>query len=745
LRWWLFPLFGTAACLAYFLVPAGAWSDSVFVAVGTTSIAAIVVGIRTNRPTSVTPWVVIAVGSGLWVLGDFAFLVMSGGTGQPPTSSLPDVVYLLGYPALASGLYLLVHQYWRRGELGHVANSAIVMIAFGLLMWVFVVRPTTVDISTTQGLISAAYPAMDVYLLGLLVHLVGTTQWKSVAFRLLTAAIVLVLAADTATNIVTLSATPHVVDVGYLAYYVLVGTAALHPSMSTLTPLAPRSENSSVNASFSLPTIAVLTVSTLTVPVVMAVLLLKDVPVANWGWGVVVCATLLIGLVVARVVELLRLLDVQARSLRTVAHTDLLTGLPNRLGIEIWAEKEAGPLTFLLLDIDRFHDINDTLGHAIGDQVLQVVGGRLEKSVGSDGIVGRLGADEFAAVLRGEESRAREIALKMTSALSSPVSVRGARLLVEASIGIASHAAHGIDVLIQQANLAMRAAKIAQPRLASYEPSMDRDNREQLLLLSELTEAIEEERLEVYYQLQADLRSMTVVGVEALLRWNHPERGLLEPDLFIPMAERTGLVRPLFDFVLNEALSQRRGWYEQGVDLHMSVNISTRNLVDSGFVQQVQSALERAAALPETLTIEITEGTAMTDLPGAVAMLNDLRDLGITLAIDDYGTGYSSLAYVQQLPVQQLKIDKAFVRNMATVPAHRVIVRSTIELAISLGLTVTAEGVEDRETGRELSRMGCHYIQGYDLGRPIPASGIPDAVTAANAELAEFRSERELT
>nr|WP_296772806.1 bifunctional diguanylate cyclase/phosphodiesterase [Rhodococcus sp. (in: high G+C Gram-positive bacteria)] len=746
MKWWLFPALGGLVGVAYFLVPPGIWSESVFVGIGLLSVATMVAGIRRNRPDFAVPWILTTAGCGLWVIGDLAYLTLTDVDGHVATASIADVIYLLGYPVLATGLFLLVRKHWRRGELGYIVNSSIVMIAFGLLLWVFVVHPNA-DLSTTAGVIGVAYPAMDVYLLGLLVHFIGATQWKSLSFRLMTVALVVVLVADTASNVTSIALTstgPNILDVGYLSFYLLMGTAALHPSMRMLTPDVPSGRSSTAAASFGTPTVVLLTVAALTPPAAMVILLARGEPVANWGWSLVLCATVLVCLVFVRVIELLRLLHRQTRSLRAIAHTDSLTGLLNRRGLEDWIDDGDSPLALLLLDIDRFQDINDTFGHTIGDAVLRAVADRLRRAVKVWGVVGRLGADEFAVGLRGDEAQARAVATAMHDSLRRPVTVRGATLLVEASIGIATGRRYdGAEALLQHSNLAMQSAKTVQPRIATYATSMDRDSSRQLLLLSDLTAAIEHDGLEIYYQPQVDLRSMTVTGVEALLRWNHPISGLLEPDLFLPMAERTGLIRPLLDVVLRKALVQRQTWSRDGIELRVSVNISTRNLLDSSIVEQVARALQDAQARPQCLVIEITETAAMTDPPGAVDALLGLRALGITLAIDDYGTGYSSLAYLQQLPVQQLKIDKAFVKDMAAIPAHHVIVRSTIDLARALGLTITAEGVENDETLLELTTMGCHYAQGYHVGRPMPADEIPAAVAKVHTELGELRTVHE--
>lgn len=748
MKWWLFPVFGVLACACYLAIPAGAVADSWYVAVGMLSLVTAVVGIAYNRPEALRAWTLIAAGSALWVAGDALFFYISWAQGTDPIVSLADVPYLVGYPVFAVGLYLLVHQGWRQGEHAHVINSAIVMIAFGLLLWVFAVHPSVFDLSTIEGVISIAYPTMDVFMLGFLVHFVGSTQWQSMAFRTLTAAVVLLLASDIAANVASADVdgiSGKLVDVGYLGSYILVGTAAVHPSMRFLTAPTPHTSEATIAASFNFPTVVMVTASSLTPAVVMAVLLARGDPVARWGWAVSISAILLVGLVLFRVSELLRLLQRQTGTLRRVAETDLLTGLPNRRGVERWTERREcrrSALVFLLMDLDRFKDINATFGPRMGDDVLRAVATRLRRTIGSRGMVARVGADEFMVALDAEDVDVAQLAQEMHDALRTPISVRDATLLVEGSIGIAVAGAdpseNTPELLGQRAYLAMESAKTVQPRTLVYDNSMERDNSARLLMLSELTAAIDQRHLEVYYQLQVDLSTMAAVGVEALLRWNHPTRGLIEPVDFLPIAERTGLIRPILGFVLEETAAQHRAWRQDGIELTVAVNISTRNLLDITLVEQVSTTIENTGLEPGSLTIEITETSTMTDPPVAIEMLHELRRLGVSLAIDDYGTGYSSLAYLQRLPVQQLKIDKVFVTSMATVMTHRAIVRSTIDLARSLGLTVTAEGVEDRATLLELKDLSCNHVQGYYVGRPVPAHEIPALVAKINAELKEY-------
>lgn len=761
MKWWLYPIVASAACIGYIFTPDGTVSNVLYVGIGLSAVIAVLVGIAVNRPVSRAPWWMIALGTSMWLTGDVAFFWIEHVDGHLPVPSVADAIYILGYPLFAFGLFLLVRQGWRRGEFGHVANSVIVMIAFGLILWVLVIPADGVNVSTASGVAAIAYPAMDVLMLGLLVHFLGTVQWQSTSFRLLAASAAVTLATDTTMRVGSAEVptmAPNITVAGYVVCYVLLGTAAVHPSMRYLTvPRAQRGSPSTLEASFSTPTTIVLTLAVLTPGAIMATFLIRGTPVTEWGWGIMLSATVLVSLVFVRVTELLRLLRRQTATLRLAAQTDHLTGTRNRRGLEEWIDANSGPLALLLLDVDRFKEVNDTFGHAVGDDVLRAVADRLAGAVGTGGVLARLGADEFAVALAVDDTHSEAVAAahKMHAALCCPISVGGATLLVEASIGIAlsdrtasrtgTLIASGnelssarSDDLVHRSNLAMQSAKLVQPRIASYEPSMDRDSSRQLHLLSELTTAIDARELELYYQLQVNLDSMEATGVEALLRWNHPVEGIIEPDQFLPMAEHTGLIRPLANFVLSEALAHRKEWSEAGVELNVSINISTRNLLDSTLVEQVRRSLAAAGAAPEDLTIEITETSSMADPLVAIESLSGLRKLGVTLAIDDYGTGYSALAYLQRLPVQQLKIDKTFVSDMAHDQAHGIIVRSTIDLARTLGLTITAEGVEDAATLLELRKLSCTTAQGYFVGRPVPAHRIPDSVAESNAKLKEY-------
>ncbi len=416
---------------------------------------------------------------------------------------------------------------------------------------------------------------------------------------------------------------------------------------------------------------------------------------------------------------------------------DALTGLPNRLFLQDVAlrelqeaERSGAQTAVLLLDLDHFKEINDTLGHHVGDQLLRAVAARLREVVRSQDTVARLGGDEFAVLatdLTGT-AEALELANRLVAAIGSSFVLDGVRLDAQASIGIAVAPLHGTDpaALLQRADVALYAAKDHRGRAEVYRPETDSHSVEKLALLGELREGIAEGHLRVHYQPKCDSSTGRLVGLEALVRWEHPRRGLLYPDTFITIAENTGLIGPLTFEVLDQALGTARRLRDGGVALGVAVNLSVRLLTDLELPSQVASLLGRWGLPPDVLTLEVTETSIMVDPSRTMAVLGLLRDLGVTLSIDDFGTGYSSLSYLRRLEAHELKIDRSFVFGMTTNSDDAVIVRSTIELGHNLGLTLVAEGVEDADTWRMLQALGCDVIQGYHLARPMP----PEALVA---------------
>ena len=428
-----------------------------------------------------------------------------------------------------------------------------------------------------------------------------------------------------------------------------------------------------------------------------------------------------------------RLLDRLRAQIAENAHQathDALTGLPNRLLFErlVNAQSNVGEsFAVLLLDIDSFRDVNDTLGHAAGDRLLGEVGVRI-RSVAPDGtVVARLGGDEFAVLLPGAgAAEATQQAERIRDALLHTMPLDDLTFSVGASIGVVVAPEHGSDseALLRRADVAMYAAKDARSGPVVYDPAADQRSTDDLALVSDLRRAVTEGHLSLQYQPKVTLDGRQLEGVEALVRWRHPQRGVIGPDRFIPVAEQIGLMGPLTEYVLREALRQCRRWLDEGLDLGVAVNVSPRSLREPEFAARLRELL-RAAAVPATrLTLEITEDAIMDDPEHAIEMLWQLRRLGVRVSVDDFGTGHSSLAYLQRLPVDEVKIDRCFVTGMLADPDQDTIVCGAIDLVHRLRRRVVAEGVEDERTFNRLAELGADLAQGYWMSRPLDAEDL---------------------
>ncbi len=413
---------------------------------------------------------------------------------------------------------------------------------------------------------------------------------------------------------------------------------------------------------------------------------------------------------------------------------DALTDLPNRELLRSRAQKalaladESHPVAVMLIDLDHFKEINDTMGHHVGDMVIREVAKRLTDIEGEHVTVARLGGDEFAVLLTDIDGResAGLVAADLSVRLREPVVVDTVRLGVQASIGIAvaPQDADSFETLLKRADIALYRAKSNRGEIQAYRPEIDGYTIERLALLGDLHSAVENDEFVLAFQPQVCTRTGDVLSVEALSRWLHPRHGLVSPDVFIPLAENSGLIGRLSRWGIEQAVTTLRRLQDQGHDLSMAVNVSARLLTDLDLPVFVAEVLERHGVPATRLTIEVTESTIMADPKRALAVLGRLRATGVSLAIDDYGTGYSSLSYLRRIEADELKIDKSFVMQMGLDDNSAIIVRSTIELGHSLGLTVTAEGVEDRATSETLQRLGCDRVQGFFHSQPLSASSI---------------------
>ncbi len=423
----------------------------------------------------------------------------------------------------------------------------------------------------------------------------------------------------------------------------------------------------------------------------------------------------------------------EANALEHMAMHDALTGLPNRALLHdrlqqaiFVGQREEKELALLMMDLDRFKEINDTLGHHVGDQVLKEVGKRLPCVLRKSDTFARLGGDEFAVVLPSTDAEhAKQTALKLLKALEKPFVVDDNDLHVGASLGIAFFPDHGEDAgtLMKRADVAMYVAKNNQSGMALYNPEHDQHSIKNLVLVSELRHAIARDELELHYQPKIDIKTGRIRGLEALVRWNHVQHGYINPDEFIPLAEYTGLIKPLTSNVIKTAMHQYMKWQQGGMDtgIVISINLSSISLLDMAFSEEVESLMKTYKVRPEDFEFEITESAVMADPEMALKTVNKLSGMGVRLSIDDFGTGYSSLAYLKKLPVDEIKIDKSFVMNMTNDESDEMIVRSTIDLAHNLGMDVIAEGVDSQEILNKLDELECDGAQGYYLCVPLPA------------------------
>lgn len=425
--------------------------------------------------------------------------------------------------------------------------------------------------------------------------------------------------------------------------------------------------------------------------------------------------------------------QVQARQTALEYHAlhDSLTKLGNRNRLTdrlkqaiSTAEQDNSTLALLVLDLNHFKEINDTLGHPAGDQLLIEVGLRLSSLLRDTDTIVRLGGDEFAILLpTAHEPHAVQVAEKIALELTRPFALDGQQLYTSASVGITIYPQHGIDdrTLIQRADIAMYQAKHHKANLAIYDAEQDQHSLERLGLMADLRQAIKQNKLQLFFQPQANFSNGIVIGMEALLRWNHPKHGYIPPEEIIQLAEQTGLIHDIAQWVLTHAIQQTKSWMDAGFKLTVAVNLSAHNLADDRIVEHVRALLASNQLPAKQLILEVTENAMMVNPERAVDILTQLNEMGVSISIDDYGTGFSSLSYLKRLPVHELKIDKSFILEMSKNDNDTVIVRSTIDLAHNLGLKVVAEGVEDEDTWDLLQTLHCDIAQGYFLEKPMPS------------------------
>ena len=668
------------------------------------------------------PWALLAAGLALYTAGNLLWVVFLQNLPVLPVPSISDGLWLSLYPASYGALL------WLGRRAGHGAGAGVwldgIVAGLGITaVGIAVVFQPVLAAATGPSAAVAtnlAYPIADLILAALVVGILGLRGWRvDVGWGLIGGGFLLLAVAD----IIFLLYLAHggmesssVANVFYIVGIGLLALAAWHP---------PRERERTTVEGWSM-----IAVPSLFVCAAVGLLVyaheraVPDLAVA------LAAATVLIATI--RMIVTFRDVRTLAET-RRQAHTDDLTSMPNRrlfmrrAGDAIAAARlTGGSVGLLLIDLDHFKELNDTLGHHAGDLLLSQIGPRLRTELRSTDNLGRLGGDEFGLVLESpcEETDATRVAAKLRAAMREPFEVAGLQLRMTASIGIAMFPAHAgtVEELLQRSDIAMYDAKATQTGIEVYARERDTSSIDHLALVAELPRAIEAGEIELHFQPMADARTRHVVGVEALARWRHPERGLLPPTLFVPLAVRGGLGRELTRCVLEGALAACRAWRDDGHELHVAVNTTVADLLDARLPADLAAALKRHDLPPEALVLEVTETAILHDPIRIGDVLARVGELGVTVSLDDFGTGYSSLTHLKTLPVSEVKIDRSFVADMESDPTDAHIVRWTIGLVNGLGLRVVAEGVEDEATWQRLATLGCDLVQGYGLARPMPAA-----------------------
>jgi diguanylate cyclase (GGDEF)-like protein len=734
---------------AYFAVPS--WNPVLWLVIGLSSCVATVAGVRLNNPPRRLPWYLIAAATFTLINGDTIYNILTDFLHQnEPFPSAADVSYLFTYPLAAAGIMLMIRA--RSPHRDGVALVDALLLAGGaaLLVWVFVITPTVHQPSVAwfDSAVAIAYPIGDLFLLAVILRLLAGGGVRGWSPALLVVGALGLMGSDIAYALVRLYGTWRVgtaADLGWILFYICWGATALDPSMVEVTE--PHTRDTVLTAGRVIP----LALTALIAPAI----LLTEVLRRDFQDAALLCAisALMFVLVVIR----LSLQGRQQRYQQSVAasramvqelheraYSDALTGLGNRARFQehsessfTRAQESGGEVCMLLIDLDNFKEVNDTLGHRAGDELLKTAAQRLSAAVRPGDLPVRFGGDEFAVLLAdGSRSPAAQaLAERLIRTFSEPFRIWDVRAEVRASIGVASSsdspdtaAKDAADVLLRNADLALYAAKAdGKATWKRYRPQMFQAAVERMQLRTSLSQAIAREEFFLCYQPIMDLRGPgpeRVAGFEALVRWRHPTLGMLAPDQFITLAEDTGQIVALGTWVLGRAIADAARWNtgRAAADRRrVSVNVSAHQFLEESLVEVVGRCLEETGLPAEQLILEITE-TAFLHHHGPEVQknLHALSRIGVRLAVDDFGTGYSSIAYLRDLSVDILKADRSFVNHIAHDPSHLRLLQGIVTVAAALDIHVVAEGVETAAQLDLLRAMGCSYVQGFYYSRAVP-------------------------
>ena len=662
-------------------------------------------------------WRTLAVGLSFFIAGNlYGSLVVGAQEIYPsPADGMWLTFYVLLYVVIVGLVRSRMTHFhastWLDGGIGGVGMAALV-VAFAL-------GPTLAITDGTLSVVATnvAYPAAEVVLIMILVTSASAIRARDASFWLLGVGIAVFSVADITYLFLEADGTyaeGGLLDVLWPLGAIIMGYAACSAQLTNPAP-GEKSQRYFMPVAFTATSVALLVYGQRHEISIIAVVL----------------AGASLGIAAIRVALTVREVEALAES-RHEARTDELTGLANRRYlIELLADVVAPPggtattnqvAALLIIDLDRFKEVNDSLGHVAGDLLLHDVAQRLSAAKPANSVLARLGGDEFAIVMPDAcGDAAADLGRHLLQALVGPFDVKGMQITADASIGIACSPEHGTttEAILARADIAMYRAKRQRTGVETFNFDTDDPSPDRLELLADLRIAANSDQFLLHYQPQLSLRSGDVIGVEALVRWNHPVRGLVPPDQFLPMLEQANQMTALTTFVLGQALGDCARLSRMGISVRMSVNISASDLVDQRLVDTIATLLDENRLGPQKLVIEITEDTVMADRARSLRTLHRIRAMGVHVSVDDYGTGQASLSYIRDLPVTELKLDRSFLEGVPADTHNAAIIRSTIELAHSLGLPLVAEGVEDRMALDWLRQLGCDIGQGYHISRPM--------------------------
>jgi diguanylate cyclase (GGDEF)-like protein len=688
-----------------------AWCGDALLWVG----AALAIAGARRRESDRAAFIVLGCTLGVWAAGQQVWTLVYHDDATPPFPSWSDALWLSCYAGYYTTLWMLARRRLRGLPKGAWLDGLVGLFALGSFSLLLLLHGNLTDGPVSQVATTLAYPVGDLVLIAFLLGLVGATGWRiGRAWLLLIAGMVINAVADLSYVFVASTGNYDAwVDVVFVVAFLCLAAACWQPAQ----PLVP------VRVGRGWDAIAAPMAGMSASAVLLGWMALADPH--HTQATVAALAALLLGLV--RVL-LTHRENLALAASRREAITDDLTGLANRRhllrrledAIDPGVGGEPPPVALLLIDLDRFKELNDSRGHQAGDHVLTELGTRLRRLFEDEGLAARLGGDEFAIVLPGaDREKALDAAARVHRALVPAFTVPAGHAGIGASIGVALAPMHGDSPsdLLRRADLAMYEAKRAGTGTQVSAPGDGNGSGPS----ARLRRALEIGEFELHFQPQADLATDRVSGVEALVRWRHPERGVLAPADFLPAVRDAGLTRRLTRVLLGQALEQAREWSDEGIWLPIAVNVAAEDVLDPRFPGEIEGLLAATGVAPELLRIEITESAPIADVVLVAATLRRLRATGVQVSLDDFGTGYSALAYLRQLDLDELKLDRALVADVHGDAAGAAVVRAAVELAHTLGLRVVAEGIEDAESWRLLGVLGCDAGQGFHLGRPMPA------------------------